>query len=438
MDMISYAAELRLDPTKVNIKQRVDDIITVMNLHHCKNRRITEYPPMRGELGCDLRRLSIAIEIVHLPPLLVIDEPTLDFEPAISVKIIECLKTLANRGHIVVCSMSKPSSSEFSMLDRVVLLTEGHTVFAGPPSKIEEHFCSTEMGYVRKKGVDLVDFTNDVFSGVERPNNLRAPELPSIMQEKFEASPLFEAPTNSAENCHAFCPEFFHFFGYTANTHTLSTHLQRFGVILRRAIVTKFKDKRSLQGFFAASFVLSSIVGYLQYGQATYGNYCLSLLGLPYANTTNVGSTMFFVSLFTQAYAFNDSNAYCQKLQLFRYEQASGCGNAPSFFLATAISEVPFALAFGMIFANIVYFMVQFYSSRQDYGFYISTVLLSALCGMSSAVMYCAIFKKELVVRDMFFFSLIVVVLLSGFPFTQAAMPDYMVSFSQIIPTRYE
>eukprot|EP01032_Pedospumella_encystans_P023094 gene23094-26150_t len=140
-DMIQYAAELRVDPNEVFIDKRVDEIITIMNLHHCKNRRITEYPPTRGELGCDLRRLSIAIEIVHLPALFVIDEPTLDFEPAISVKIIECLQTLARRGHIVLCSMSKPSSSEFSMLDRVVLLTEGHTIYAGPPSKVEEHFC---------------------------------------------------------------------------------------------------------------------------------------------------------------------------------------------------------------------------------------------------------------------------------------------------------
>ena len=435
--MIQYAAELRVDPNEVSIDKRVDEIITIMNLHHCKNRRITEYPPTRGELGCDLRRLSIAIEIVHLPALFVIDEPTLDFEPAISVKIIECLQTLARRGHIVLCSMSKPSSSEFSMLDRVVLLTEGHTIYAGPPSKVEEHFCSPEMGYVRKKGVDLVDFTSDVCSGIERPVTLRVAELPSIMQEKFEASPLFSVPSKDEANVHAFNKEFFHWFGYTANTHSVSTHFKRFAVIMRRAFMTKFKDTRSLQGYFFASFVLSSIVGYLQYGQATYGNYALSLFGIPYKNTTNVGSTMFFLSLFTQCYFFNDSNAYCQKLQLFRYEQASGCNNAPAFFLSTVISEVPWAIAFAFVFCNIIYFMVQFYGSEQDYGFYVSLLILSALVGLSSTVMYCCFFRKELVVRDMFFFSLIVVVLLSGFPFSQASMPDYMIQFSSIIPTRY-
>ena len=434
--MIIYAAELRLDPAVVNIKQRVEDIITIMNLHPCKNRRITEYPPTRGELGCDLRRLSIAIEVVHLPPLIVIDEPTLDFDPATSVKIIECLKTLANRGHIVICSMSKPSTSEFSMLDRVILLMEGHTIYSGPTSKLEDHFCSEEMGYERKKGVDLVDFAADICSGVERPITLRTAELPSIMQEKFEATDLFLTPTKEDNNCHAFNKEFFQLFGYTANTHSISTHLKRFLVILRRAIVTKFKDKRSLQGYFAAAFVLSSIVGYLQYGQASYGQYALSLLGIPYANTTNVGSTMFFLALFTQCFFFNDSNAYCQKLQLYRYEQASGCNNAPAFFLAAAISEVPFAIGFAIVFSNIIYFMVQFYGTTQDYGFYMTTLILSSLVGMSSAVMYCTIFKKELVVRDMFFFSLIVVVLLSGFPFSQASMPGYMVQFSTIIPTR--
>mmetsp|Transcript_15970 Transcript_15970/g.35350 ORF Transcript_15970/g.35350 Transcript_15970/m.35350 type:complete len:855 (-) Transcript_15970:2032-4596(-) len=437
MDMITYAAELRASSSTLSITARVDDIITIMNLHHCKHRRITEYPPTRGELGCDMRRLSIAIEIVHLPHVIVIDEPTLDFEPAISVKIVECLQALAKRGHIVLCSMAKPSSGEFKMMDKVVLLSEGHTVYCGPPGSVEAHFCSSEMGYERTKDVDIVDFIVDVITGIERPVTLRQAELPSIMQEKFEAGPLFEQPSHDEKNSHAFCADFFRCFGLSANTSSVSAHLYRAKIILQRAVVTKFKDLRSLQTFFGASFVVSSIVGYLQFGQGDYGAYCLSLFGLPYANTTNCGSTLFFVSLFSQAFFFNDSNAFCQKLQLFRYEQASGLTNAPIFFLTTAISEVPFGLMFGFTFSSIIWTMARLHQGRADYQFFESVALMAAMSGLSCAMMYCAIFKKELVVRDMFFFSLIVVVLLSGYPFSQNAMPSYMVHFSEIIPTRW-
>jgi hypothetical protein len=124
--------------------------------------------------------------------------------------------------------------------------------------------------------------------------------------------------------------------------------LRRFFVTLRRAITTKLKDFTSLGALLMASFVLSSVIGYLQYRQGNYGNYCLSIIGVPFKNTTNVGSLIFFVSLFTQCFFFVDAHAHCQKLQLFRYEQVSGCMNAISFFMAMVISEVPFAMFFGL------------------------------------------------------------------------------------------
>jgi hypothetical protein len=81
--------------------------------------------------------------------------------------------------------------------------------------------------------------------------------------------------------------------------------------------------------------------------------------------------------------------------------------------------------------------MAQLYGpTASDYGYFISVTIMASLVGLSTTVMYCALFKKELAVRDMFFLSLAIVILLSGFPFTQPNMPEYMVSFSQIIPTR--
>lgn len=437
--MIRFALELRVDHKVVNIDERVEDVLTIMNLHRCKHKPIPEYPHHRGDAGCELRRLSIALEIAHLPPLIVIDEPTLDFEPVISVQVMKCLKTLTQRGHIVICSMEKPSIPEFGLIDRVIMLTEGYTIFSGRPSALETHFCSSEMGYVRRKDAELVTFALDICSGVERPNTMRMAEAPAIMQEKFEASNLFVSPSlaNASTDAHAFTPEFFKGLGLLAHVQRPAVQVRRFMVVLRRSIVTKFKDIRSLRAYFMAAFVLSSFIGYLQYGQGDYGNYCVTIIGVPYQNTTNVGSLIFFISLFTQAFFFVDAHVYCQKLQLFRYEQATGCGNALSFFFSTALSEAPFVLLFGFCFGNVLFNMAKLYGPTDDYGYFISVVIMSCLVGASTAVMFCALFKKELAVRDMFFLSLAIVVLLSGFPFTQPNMPNYIITFSQVIPTRY-
>jgi energy-coupling factor transporter ATP-binding protein EcfA2 len=434
--MITYAVSLRVDHKTVNVAERTDDILTLMNLHRCKNHTIEEYPPTRGEAGCEFRRLSIALEIVHLPELIVIDEPSLDFDQIISIKILECLKRLTKRGHIVFCSMDKPTQSEFNMFDRVVLLSEGYTIFSAAPNQIDQHFCSADMGYLRKKDVTLIDFTTDICSGIERPDTMRVAEHPSIMQETFEASKLFNVPNHDTSNSHAFTPQFFAWFGLFANVQPIGVQFKRFTVVMQRALYTKSRDYHTIRALFMASTVLSSFIGYLQYGQGNYGNFCLNLVGVPFKNTTNVGSLIFFLSLFTQAYFFVDAHSLCQKLQLFRYEQAASVNTAPAFFLATVVSEVPSALIFGLIFGTILFSMSQIYGSANDYGYFISTILMACMVGLSTAVMYCALFKKELAVRDMFFVSLAIVVLLSGFPFSQPNMPDYLIDFSTIIPTR--
>ena len=431
-DMVAYAVALRCD-SSVNVTERIEDILTIMNLHRCKHHVIEAYPATRGEAGCDFRRLSIALEIVSLPPLIVIDEPALSFDPIIALKILECLKRLTKRGHIVFCSVAKPSQAEFNMFDRVVLLADGYSIYSAAPNQVDQHFCSAEMGYQRKKDVTLIDFATDICSGIERPDTMRVAEHASIMQEKFEASRLFTSPSHDASNSHAFTEAFFQYFGYLADIQPFRVQFNRFVVIMNRAVYTKVTNKQTMKSLFGASTILSSFIGYLQYGQGDYGNFCLSIVGIPYKQTANVGSLIFFISMFTQAYFFVDAHALCQKLQLFRYEQAAGVNTTLAFVLATLVSEAPAALLFGMCFGSILYGMSQVHG---DYSYFIGAVLMACCVGLSCAIMYCGLFKNELAVRDMFFVSLAIVVLLSGFPFSQTSMPDYLIQFSSIIPTR--
>jgi ABC-type dipeptide/oligopeptide/nickel transport system ATPase component len=50
-----------------HVERRINDVMTLMNLQKCKNRKIPKYPPTSGAMGGDLRRLSIAVQIVALP-----------------------------------------------------------------------------------------------------------------------------------------------------------------------------------------------------------------------------------------------------------------------------------------------------------------------------------------------------------------------------------
>lgn len=149
-DTLVYAAWLRMDLRGVKDKYgavhaRVKDVLEVMGIYKCRHRMISERPSNRGELGGDLRRLSIAMEIIDLPPVIILDEPCAGIDPSIAVGILESLKLLADNGHVIVCSLDKPGPQIFSFVDSLVLLSNGYSIYSGPVSAAESFFCSAEL-----------------------------------------------------------------------------------------------------------------------------------------------------------------------------------------------------------------------------------------------------------------------------------------------------
>lgn len=446
--MLTYSAKLKIRSSgKANfnlyIADRVNDLLGIMNLVQCKNRVISEYPVLRGEQGSDLRRLSIALEIIDMPPLLVMDEPTLDFDPAFSVSIMQCLQTLASRGHAVVISMKKPYIQEMVLLDRVCLLSEGHSIFCASPKLIEAHFCSPQMGYELKKDVDIVQFILDIAGGIERPKLQREADLPSVMQENFETSEFFESPLPCRPNgpgevnCSAFPDSFFRFGGIFRFISPGRLQLYRTGVLIQRAVYTKLRDKEILKKSIGACVLLGLFCGYLQWNMGSYGCCTVNLLHFPYLNTANLSSLMFFMTMFTFAFPFVNVHVITQELQLFRYEQAAGVCTIPQFALSLAFSEIPFLILYLMIFLNIIYWMATFGYGTDNYQFFMSTYIMNGIIGLLCAVQWGAMLKKELMVRDFFYLILTFMALVSGFPFQLTTMTGYLAKVAVINPLRW-
>jgi hypothetical protein len=406
-----------------------------MNLTKCKDRIIEEYPSLRGEEGSDLRRLTIALEVADLPPLIVIDEPTKDFDPAISVSIIQCLQLLSSKGHIVVCSFTKPAVQEFELLDKVVLLSDGFTIYANSPKQIQNYFCSPNVGYQLKQGVDIVDFLLDIASGIERPTTQRTADLPVIMQEKYEASEYAISVAVPALAISAFSWEFFHLLGYGRFDHWRYAWL-RLITVVKRAFVTKFKDRDAIRTGLGGACVVALLCGYLQFNQGSYGQYCLNLVGLLYPNTANMCSLIFFSSVFSWVFPFLNTHVVCQKLQVFRYEQAQGCCTTFAFCVASLLSEVPFNILYMWIWATIIFFMTDIGQGESDYLYFIYTIGMNSLVGLSGCFLLSSIFKHELAVRDAFLVVVTLICLLSGFPFQLPVITDYLAHATVVNPLK--
>lgn len=79
--------------------------------------------------------MSIAIELLTDPGLLVLDEPTTGLDPALDRAVMAMLRRLADAGRVIV--VVTHSLAFLDVCDQVVMLAPGgRTVFAGPPDEI--------------------------------------------------------------------------------------------------------------------------------------------------------------------------------------------------------------------------------------------------------------------------------------------------------------
>jgi len=131
-ELFEFAYKIRSGKEGTEVHERVEKVLDKLGLQLCKNTRIGGWPE-RGISGGERRRASIGYEIITNPALLLLDEPTSGLDASTALRIIKILKQEATRGVSILATIHQPSSSILFCFDRVILLSEGYTIYNGPP-----------------------------------------------------------------------------------------------------------------------------------------------------------------------------------------------------------------------------------------------------------------------------------------------------------------
>ena len=105
-------------------------------------------------LGIEHRkRTTIAVELAAKPKLLLfLDEPTSGLDSQSAWAIMSFLRSLADNGQAILCTIHQPSAELFGVFDRLLLLRKGgQTVFFGNLG----HNCTTLIRYFENNGSRL-------------------------------------------------------------------------------------------------------------------------------------------------------------------------------------------------------------------------------------------------------------------------------------------
>ncbi|RHY20881.1 hypothetical protein DYB25_008186 [Aphanomyces astaci] len=133
---LSVAANVGADERESRVQSAIDDMGSSTIIAPCDLFR-------KGLSGGQKRRLSIAIELLKHPTVLLLDEPTSGLDSASTLNVISHVLKLSRYQHCtVVCTIHQPSSVVFNLFANVVLLANGQTVFSGSPQHALSHFAS--------------------------------------------------------------------------------------------------------------------------------------------------------------------------------------------------------------------------------------------------------------------------------------------------------
>jgi ABC transport system ATP-binding/permease protein len=128
---LNIGAKLRMPPdtTEHERQQVISRVLEELEMTAHADTRVDKLPVGQA------KRVSVALELLTEPSLLVLDEPTTGWDPALDRQVMMMLRRLADAGRVVV--VVTHSLRFLDICDEVLLLAPGgKTAFCGPPSAI--------------------------------------------------------------------------------------------------------------------------------------------------------------------------------------------------------------------------------------------------------------------------------------------------------------
>ncbi|KAL0068131.1 hypothetical protein AAF712_004791 [Marasmius tenuissimus] len=173
---ILFAARLRLPEgiSDVEKQSRVEQLMEKLGISHLRSTRIgygaeASGGRNRGISGGEMRRVSIGLELIASPDVLILDEPTSGLDSVSAWRVANVLRSIAHdqsNPTAVIASIHQPSSQLYQAFDTILVLSHGHALYSGPGALAPIDYLANSSADVPRyqQGYNVADYLLEVAS----------------------------------------------------------------------------------------------------------------------------------------------------------------------------------------------------------------------------------------------------------------------------------
>ncbi|KZV25876.1 ABC-2 type transporter family protein isoform 1 [Dorcoceras hygrometricum] len=444
-ETITYSALLRLprNTTKQSINETIENTIIETGLQDCADHTIGNWHS-RGISGGEKKRLSIALELVTQPRLLVLDEPTSGLDSASAFFVIQALRNTASNDRTVLSSIHQPSSEVFELFDDLLLLSNGETVYFGEAKMAVKFFadagfpCPSKRNpsdhFLRCINSDFDCMTNTAMtsgekSGTTNVSCLKSAEIREKLLHNYQRSTIASRTlatirdipitvsilsTFLAGLCIHYLVmissirttgpcndlELFILYVYLQETYFMTSDQELWfiqeGHILWKTSGSKARWWEQLSTLTIRSFTnMSRDFGYYWLRIIVYiiVSFCVGSvfhdLGNGYNSLLARGSCGGFISGFMTFLTIGGLPSFLEEMKIFYKERQNGHYGVGIYILSNFISSFPFLVTLSVSSISITYVMVKYHPGISHF-IYAALDLLFAMAVVESCMMVVA------------------------------------------------
>ncbi|XP_050208475.1 ABC transporter G family member 5 [Mercurialis annua] len=422
-ETLMFSAKLRLRLPHAQLRSKVKLLVQELGLDHVATTRVGD-DRVRGISGGERRRVSIGVDVIHDPKVLILDEPTSGLDSTCALQIIDMLKVMAEtRGRTIILSIHQPGFRIVKMFNSILLMANGSVLHHGSVDQLGSDL--QKMGLQLPLHVNVVEFAIESIEAIQgQKTELRIPSFVNKVTEggesrKFTLQQLFQQSKVVDEDIISTA-------GIDAPPGYANSRFHETIILTQRFSKNIFRTKelfacRTIQ-MLISGIVLGSI----------FCNVKDDLTGAEERVGLFAFILTFLLSCTTEALPI-----FLQEREILMKETSCGSYRVSSYAIANGLVYLPFLLILAILFSVPLYWLVGLNPSFSAFMHFLLLIWLILYTANSVVVCFSALVPNFIVGNSVISGVMGSFFLFSGYFISKHGMPNYWIFMHYISLFKY-